>query len=154
MKGFGTLAASIGVAIIIASIMYAIRSAAGGGGTLYAVGNIGFHGTVVLALAFIVTPPAGSFLTLTVAEGFRRTTRPRTLLRVLTRLRPIYWLLLAASVWFPFHAHQSLRWPAWRIAYVQAAIVGVLFGGLAMLATITTDLRKRLADYESWGGTP
>lgn len=150
MRGFGTFAAAVGVAIVLASMLYALGSATAPGTVLHAIGTIGFHGTVAAALGLIVTPPVGSLSTLALAEGFRRVTRPRTLLTVFINLRRLYWLLLLASVWFPIHAQRGLQWPAWRTGYVYAAIVGVVFGGLTMLSTITTELRKQLAEYEPW----
>lgn len=150
MKGFATFAASIGVAVVIAAMLHALRSAASPESALHAVGHYGFHATVTLALALIVTPPAGSLLTLSVAEGFRRTTGPRTLLRVFVALRGLYWLAAVASLWFPVHAHRSLGWPAARIAWVYGALLGVILGALATLATITRDLRGRIAAADAW----
>jgi len=61
-------------------------------------------------------------------------------------LRALYWLLLAASIWFPIHAYLNFEWPGWLVAYVYAAILGVFFGALSFLSIITTDLRKRLGE--------
>lgn len=151
MRGFASLMASIGVAIVIASLFYGLGNAADPGGTMHAIGDIGFKLTVALSLTLVITPPAGSFFTLAVAEAFRRTTTPRTLLKVFSVMRPLYWLLLVASVWFPIYAHRRLAWPGWRIAWVYAAVLGVMLGGITMLSTISTELRKRLAGVgESW----
>lgn len=138
MKGFRQFMATIGVYVVIASLMYGLSAGSAPGGALHAIGAAGLHITIVAALAIVLAPPLGSFFTLSVAEIVRRTSTAATLLRVLNTMRALYWVLLLGSLAFPLYAHWQLRWPVWQIAYGYAAIVGVLLGALLIIKDLRT----------------
>ncbi|MGQ0734253.1 MAG: hypothetical protein ACT4QD_11420 [Acidobacteriota bacterium] len=145
MQGFGQFMKAVGVAVVMASLLHGLRSGTTPGTALHAVGEVGFHLTVVFTVALILAPPAGSLLIITIAEGFRRTCRADTVLRAAIALKRLCWLLLVVSVWLPVHAYANLQWPGWRIAYVYAGVAGAILGGLSMASTITADVRQRVA---------
>lgn len=144
MKGFGQLMATIGVLVVIGSLMYGL-SAGSPGGFWHAVGTWGLRTTIVVALAFVLCPPFGSLVTLTVAEMVRRLGGERAVERLLIGLRALYWILLLGSLALPPVAHYRLDWPVWPIVYAYSAVVGVLLGGLTFLPTLMTEVRSRIS---------
>lgn len=150
MRGFSSFMSAIGATIIVASMLYALRSAAAPDGVLYVVGNVGFHLTVIGGLALILTPPIGSGLTLVAAEFIRRRTSETKVVSFLRALAAASWLALLVSVGFPFHATRVWGWPVWRTAYVYAAIVGVIFGALSMRSALLREIQRRASAPPAW----
>jgi len=104
----------------------------------------GLKGLGVFAVAAIVAPALGNLVTATVGQILRHMVKAGTLLKFTRYLLLLYLLALLASPLFIYHAHYALSWPGWQVAYIYAAIVGALLGGIILLGRYTKDLQQRL----------